>query len=132
MPTREQLEKLIENKDFRRTFVGDYVQEMIATQIRALREHRGLSQKELGQASDGMKQGQVSRLEDHDYSGTSVNSLIRMAQAFDVSLIVRLAPFSEFLGWIENQSPDTLLPKSFAEEQGISHWSDIWDFQTPS
>ncbi len=118
MPNRDQLEKLLENAEFRREFVGDYVQEMIASQIRALREHLGLSQNELGESAGGMKQGQVSRLEDPDYSGASVNSLIRMAEAFDLGLIVHLAPFSEFVSWIVSQSQETLAPANYAEEQG--------------
>ena len=117
MPTRDQIEKLLQDPEFRREFVADYVQEMVATQIRALRARSGLSQGEIGKAAKGMSQVQVSRLEDPDYSGATVNSLKRIAQAFDVGLIVRLAPFSEFVDWIVNVAPDSLAPDSYDEEQ---------------
>ena len=117
MPTREQLAKLLQVPEFRRAFVDDYVQEMIAAQIRAMRERLALSQEQVGAAAGGIKQEQVSRLENPDYSGTTVNSLKRVAQAFDVGLIVRLAPFSEFIDWIVNQTPDKLTPANYAEEQ---------------
>jgi transcriptional regulator with XRE-family HTH domain len=116
MPTKEQLADLLQNPDFRREFVSDFAQEMIATQIRAMRERLGLNQGQLGDAAGGMSQIQVSRLENPDYSGTSVNSLKRIAQAFEVGLIVRFAPFSQFIDWIVSQTPDKLVPLSYAEE----------------
>lgn len=114
---KEQLNALLEDPAFRRAFLADYVQEILAGQIRAIREHRGLTQEQLGQTADGMSQVQISRLENPDYSGASVNSLKRLAQALDIGLIIRYAPFSEFVDWIVGQSPDRLVPPSFLEEQ---------------
>lgn len=117
LDNKEQLNALLEDSAFRRAFLADYVQEILAAQIRAIREHRGLTQEQLGQTADGMSQVQISRLENPDYSGASVNSLKRLAQAFDIGLIIRYAPFSEFVDWIVEQSPHRLVPPSFLEEQ---------------
>jgi transcriptional regulator with XRE-family HTH domain len=117
LDNKEQLNALLEDATFRRAFLVDYVQEILAAQIRAIREHRGLTQRELGDAAEGMSQVQISRLENPDYSGATVNSLKRLAQAFDVGLIVRYVPFSEFVDWVVNQSAEKLVPPSFLEEQ---------------
>ena len=118
MSTRKQrLETLLRDPAFRREFVADYVQEMVATQIRAIREQRGWSQEQLGKAASHMGQNQVSRLENPDYSGASLNSLRRVVQAFDLGLIVRIAPFSEFVEWIASMGPERLVPLNYAEEQ---------------
>jgi transcriptional regulator with XRE-family HTH domain len=70
---------------------------MLSAQIQALREHRDWTQEQLGTAAEGMKQTQVSRLENPDYSGGTIKSLKRLANAFDLGLIVRFVKFSEFL-----------------------------------
>jgi len=117
LDNKKQLNALLEDPTFRRAFLADYVQEILAAQIRAIREHRGLTQEQLGEAAEGMSQVQISRLENPDYSGASVNSLKRLAQALDIGLIIRYASFSEFADWVVNQSPERLVPPSFSEEQ---------------
>lgn len=117
MPTREQLETLIRDPEFRAQFVADYVQEMVSAQVRTMRDHHGWTQEQLGKASGRMSQVQISRLENADYSGTSLNSLKRMAQAFDVGLIVRMASFSEFVDWITGMTPEKVAPLNYSEEQ---------------
>ena len=117
LDNKEQLTKLLEDPVFRREFLADYVQEILATQIRAIREQRGWTQEQLGDAAHGMSQVQISRLENPDYSGASVNSLKRLAQGLDVGLIIRYAPFSEFVDWVVNQSQERLVPPSFLEER---------------
>lgn len=118
MSTRkQQLNELIKDKDFRREFVSDYVQEILAAQIKELREHRQWTQQELGDAAESMKQVQVSRLENPDYSGATINSLKRLANAFDLGLVVSFVRFSEFLDRVTEQSPLSLVPPSYDEEQ---------------
>jgi hypothetical protein len=73
-----------------------------------------------------MSQVQVSRLENPDYSGASLNSLKRIAQACDLGLIVRMGSFGEFVDWIVSMSPERLVPPNYAEEQeqrrvGLEH-----------
>lgn len=120
MSTRKhQLENLLRDPEFRHQFVGDYVQELVATQIRAIREHQAWTQEQLGEAADGMSQVQVSRLENPDYSGATLNSLKRVAQAFDLALVVRMVPFGEFVEKIVSINPDELVPPNYDEEQNL-------------
>lgn len=126
MPTtKQQLNDLIKDEDFRREFVADYVQEMLSAQIKALREDRQWTQQELGDAAEGMKQAQVSRLENPDYSGATINSLKRLANAFDLGLVVSFVRFSEFLDRITMQSPSQLVPPSYGEELQQTSFAEL-------
>jgi hypothetical protein len=43
--------------------------------------------------------------------------LKRLRAAFDVALVVKFIPFSEFAEWIINLTPEKLAPPNFEEEQ---------------
>ena len=112
---REQLVALLQNKDFRGHFASDQIHELLAVQVRQLREKHRWTQAELG-AEAGMQQVQVSRVEDSDYTGSKISTLSRLARAFDVALIVRFAPFSELADWIAKLSPESFEPAGFTED----------------
>ncbi len=63
----------------------------IAEQIYNLRTHARLSQKELADLV-GTTQSAISRLEDADYNGHSLNMLERIAGALHCRIEVRLVP----------------------------------------
>jgi transcriptional regulator with XRE-family HTH domain len=84
-------------------------------QIRRLRERHGWTQAELAEKA-GTQQVVVSRWENPDNKGITLNTLKRLARAFDVALIVRFAPFSEFIDWVCTLSPHSFQPASFEEE----------------
>lgn len=117
---KDQLAELLRDKDFRRQFTADFLHEFLAAQIRALREKKPWTQEELGAKAGQMDQVQVSRLENPDYPGGSLRSITRIAQAFDVALLVRFAPFSELVEWGVNLNPQRLAPLSFEEEHQLS------------
>ncbi len=91
----------------------------LAAQIRALREVRGWSQRELAQKA-GISVDGVCRLENprvgHD---PDTRPLLKIAAAFDVALVARFLPVGEMVaGLAGNRSPEQLAPKSFTEEYG--------------
>ena len=112
---KEQLVALLRDKDFRDHFTADQVYELLAIQVRQLREKRQWTQAELGTRA-GMQQVQVSRVENPDYKGARLTTLSKLAHAFDVALIVRFAPFSELADWLAHLSPASFEPVSFGEE----------------
>jgi len=63
----------------------------IAGQIYNLRTQAGLSQAQLAKLV-GTTQSVISRLEDADYNGHSLNMLSRIAQALNCRVEVRLIP----------------------------------------
>jgi transcriptional regulator with XRE-family HTH domain len=88
-----------------------------AAQIRAMREKEGWSQEELAQKAE-MGQARISLLENPNYQNLSLNTLKRIANVFDVALIVRFEPFSKLFSIIDNENPQTLAVPSFVEEFG--------------
>ena len=64
-----------------------------------------MKQSELGRDAD-MKQARISSLERIGEVSFSIETLIRLASAFRVGLIVKFAPISEMLDWENNFAPD--------------------------
>src|ERR1700721_2321265 len=111
--TKKLLEKL-GRKSYREAYVEENVRTGIAYQIRALREARGWSQKKLAEAM-GKPQSVLSRIEDPDYGKLSIQTLLEVASAFDIALIVQFADFPEFVKRMEDVSPEALNRESFSE-----------------
>lgn len=80
-----------------------------------LRKLRGWTQGELAERS-GLTQGAISRAEDQDYGNLTVNTILTIAQGFDLAFVGRFVPFSELEDWYMNLSQDTLHAPSFEEE----------------
>src|SRR5665213_79996 len=100
---REELLASLRNEDYRRAFVGERVRSSMALQIRALRDQRVMSQKQLGDAI-GMAQTWVSKLENPDYGKMSVATLLRLAAAFDTDLEIKFRPFSKTIDHLPKQT----------------------------
>lgn len=113
---RAQLVAKLSNKAYRDVFVSEQINTGLAFQIRALRDQRGWSQGELGTRAE-MAQPRISVMEDANYARFSLNTLKRLASAFDVGLVVRFAPFSELVGNFENLTARSLEAASFAEDK---------------
>jgi transcriptional regulator with XRE-family HTH domain len=86
----------------------------IAHQIRALRQQRGWSQGEFGERL-GKPQSNVSRLETVDEGKYTLQTLLELASAFDVGLVVEFAPYEDFIRHTIDLSPSALWVDSFTE-----------------
>ena len=60
-----------------------------------------------------MAQARLSQVENPNYGRFQLGTLIRLASAFDVALVVKFAPFSELIDWTMNLSPEKLSPPDF-------------------
>jgi transcriptional regulator with XRE-family HTH domain len=96
--------------------VAEHVRTGISYQIRALRAQRGWSQKKLAEEI-GKPQSVVSRLEDPDYGKLSVQTLLEVASAFDVALLIQYVNFPEFLKRTRDVSQEALRADSFDANQ---------------
>lgn len=110
----KQLFKL-KRKSYRDAYVEEHVKTSLPFQIRALREQREWSQADLGEKT-GMRQNAISRLEKPDYGSLSVNTLIRLASAFDVALLIKFVPFRKLLDEFSDLSTEALEVASFDDE----------------
>ena len=132
------MKRLMKSKEHRKAFVASQIKIGIPFQIRALREKRGQSQQEVATAA-GMLQPRISAMESPGYGSLNLDTLQRIAAAFDVGLVVRFAPFSELMKWSETFSADEFEVADFEKEsEGVdattespfSHWSSTTDALT--
>ena len=98
------VDRLVSDKEFRDAYWDAHLSEGLASQIRATREERRWTQRELGEHAGGKAQSVISQLEDPDYGRYSLSTLKRIASAFDVALVVRFVPYSHLLDYTSNLS----------------------------
>lgn len=110
--------RLKRGPEYREAFVESEISVGIPFQIRAMREGRDWTQKDLADRS-GKLQSVISQLEDPGYGRLTLSTLRRLAAAFDVGLMVRFVPFSELAGRASNLSPDDMNVASFSDDAGI-------------
>jgi transcriptional regulator with XRE-family HTH domain len=110
----ERLFDRLLRKSYRDAYVAEHVRTGIAMQIRAMRDMRGWQQKELAKA---MKKPQsvLSRIEDPDYGKPTVQTLLEVASAFDVALLIQFVSYPEFLRRTKDVSTAALDAASFDE-----------------
>jgi transcriptional regulator with XRE-family HTH domain len=116
--------KKLRNKDYRDSFVASQISNTIAAQIFSLREARGWKQAEVAVRA-GMKQSRISDLEDPNYENYQTRTLVKLASAFDVGLVVKFVPFSELAKWSANLSPRDFLPTEFLKDGIVPEIEDI-------
>ncbi len=112
----------LKNKDYRDAFLSEQINVGVPLQISELRRRENWSQRELADKAK-MKQSRISQIEDPSYGKLTINTLKRLASAFDVGLIVRFAPFSEVIDYststpriIRGLSPETYNIPKFDED----------------
>ena len=115
MNTKKTTERLKKGKEHRAAFVGSQISIGIPFQIRALRKQRKWDQRKLADKA-GMLQPRISAVEKPGYGNLTLETLKRLAAAFDVALVVRFAPFSELIRWSDKFSPDDFNALGFDEE----------------
>lgn len=103
------------DKETRTIYADESLNTYIATQLKVLREQRGWTQAELARHA-GMAQPRIALLEDVNYSSWSVNTLRKLAAAFDLRLSVKFDTFSSLLPEIEGLSRNTLERDSFGDD----------------
>ena len=114
----------LRNKEYRDSFVASQISNTIAAQIFSLREARGWKQAEVA-ARAGMKQSRISDLEDPNYENYQTRTLVKLASAFDVGLVVRFVPFSELAKLSANISPKDFLPTEFLKDGIVPEIGDM-------
>jgi transcriptional regulator with XRE-family HTH domain len=104
-----------DEKEYRHAYAEQSLDLSVGTQIKVLREQRGWRQEDL--ALEGqMRQPMVSRYENVNYSNWSINTLKKLARAFDVWLDVRFRSFGELVTTTEDFSRESLQVPKFADD----------------
>lgn len=102
-------------------YAESFLDTFVGTQIKVLREQRGMSQADLAIAS-GTSQSAMSRNEDVNYSKWSVGTLKRLAEALGVRLHISLEPFGTLPLEVDRFSRDYLERPSHANDPML--WAD--------
>jgi len=100
---------------YRRAYVDNLTDSILATQIQVLREQRGWSQEKLAEVA-GLGQSQISKFEDVDNSSWQGRTLKKVAKAFDLRLVVRFESFGTALADIESLNRRELERPSFKDD----------------
>jgi transcriptional regulator with XRE-family HTH domain len=88
------LKELFGDPERRNAFFRAITQDEIASQIRALRKERDLTQSEIAGLAE-MKQSAISRIEQAEYAAWNLNTLFRVAEALNARWRVVLQPCEE-------------------------------------
>jgi transcriptional regulator with XRE-family HTH domain len=105
----------LKEKAYRDAYVQSQIKTALPYRIRALRKSRGWTQDEFAQRA-GMAQSRVPDLERPTGKLPKLETLCRIASAYDVAVEVRFVPFSELVDDSEGFSPDEFAVPSFTEE----------------
>ena len=108
--------KRLRRRGYRRAFLDSNVGVQIAAQLLALRTSRGNSQDKLAKEI-GMNQATISQMEKPEYRRYNIQTLMRFAEFYDVALDVRFVSVREHIKRLLNQSPDSMAPASFVDQQ---------------
>lgn len=111
----KNLSEKLSNKEYRSAYTDESVKITLPFQIKAMREQRGWSQADLAEKA-GMKPNAISRLESVDYGNFTINTLLKLAHAFDCALFVKFTTFNNLLAEFSDVSPKALEVESFNRE----------------
>jgi transcriptional regulator with XRE-family HTH domain len=105
--------------DYRYAYAEDFLNTLVATQIKVLREQRNLTQQELADLI-GTKQAGISRLENVNYSAWKTQTLRKLARAFGVRLRITFETFGTLLDDSARFSPQNLERPEFSDDPAFS------------
>jgi transcriptional regulator with XRE-family HTH domain len=120
MSAKSELVEKLKNKKYRSAYIRSQINVGIPMQIKFLRENLGWTQGALGKKA-GMKQPRISAMERPGEVRFNIETLIRLASAFDVGLVVRFASYSEMLRLESQFNPNTFTIPSFDRDVALRH-----------
>lgn len=124
-PWKNKLFSRFKDKDYREAYLEGFISDIIAAQLHNLRQDRGWSQAKLAKKA-GMKQPRIALLEKEGYESYSINTLRRLANAYEVALIVKFTRFSELARFSnEFSSQDVHIPDYESEAKANSARDDL-------
>lgn len=111
-----ELYDYLKDYNVRHQYLGSSIRQLVAMQIKAMREDREWSQSQVGEKT-GMKQSAIARLEDPRHKSMTLVTLQRLAKAFDVALVVHFGAFTEFVSWTSQLNNTRLAPPDYEQER---------------
>ncbi len=119
-----KVKKAFKNKEYRHAYVDEFLNVSIATQIKVLREQNNWGQEELA-IEVGMKQPRISVMENVNYSSWSINTLRKLAKAFDLTLRVSFESFGDRIKEIDQFNLEALERLSFEKDPAFVEKEEV-------
>jgi transcriptional regulator with XRE-family HTH domain len=126
MNSKSSLVRELKDKQYRDAFVRSQVRIGLPLQLRALRESRGWTQPHLAEAA-GMSQPRISEIERPGERKLNLETLFRLAEAFDVALQVRFVPFRDFVDSTDEVNLGRFSIRPFDEDLEALENEEIWE-----
>lgn len=113
---------------YRQSYVEAHAKDTVAFQLRRMRLAQGWEQRDVAERMGNRKlQPMISRYENPDYGRYSITTLLELAKAFDVALVVRFVKFSELVRWDIHKTNATLQPASYSQDTELMAMStETW------
>ncbi len=112
---RAQFIEKLKDWKYREAYIRASININLPSQIRALRLRQEMTQGELAKKSN-MLQPRISAIEKPGAIKFNIETLIRLAAAFEVGLIVKFVPISEMVNWENKFSQDEFNVVTFARD----------------
>jgi len=106
------------DEEYRQAYMDASVEQGIAWQIKVNRKMRDWSQADLARMLD-TQQSAVSRLEDPEYGGHSLDMLVRVAHAFDCALSIKLISYAALARDADQLNKQRLYAAPFNEQAAL-------------
>jgi len=113
-----KLAEKLQDPAYRTAFVSSQINVGIPFQIKALMKARGWTQEQFAQHA-GMLQPRISAILKPGKVRLNIETLRRIAAAFDCGLLVRFAPFSELYRWSDSFDPERFDVPAFKDDLGF-------------
>lgn len=116
----------------REAYIKGKLNVLIPAQIRALRlKSKTPKQKDLAREA-GMKQSRISAMEKPGAVQFALDTLVRMAAALKVGLVVQFVPFSDMLAWENSFSQDRFDAVTLDEDHQFTEVAQSAETVTPA
>jgi len=108
----------LKDPEYRKAFVASQVNIGIPFQIRALLKSRGWTQEKLAEKT-GMRQPRISGMMSPGKTRPNIETLRRLAEAFDCGLMVRFVSFGDLVKWNNSFDPESFDVPDFEHDAGV-------------
>jgi transcriptional regulator with XRE-family HTH domain len=115
----------LRDREFRSHFSAAQFKRFVPFQITALRKARGWSQEKLAEES-GLTQGVISRAEDQNNGNLAVNTILKIANGFDLVFIGKFVSYGEFVEWFDQATDEIKVPTFSEQDAGNPSQLNSW------
>lgn len=109
MRTNTRRVKALQDKELRDKYFADNIKIGLRNQLKSLRDSQNLTQKDLAELIN-TKQSVIGRLENNP-EGVSLPTLLKLASALDVGLVVRFESIDTVIDWYSNPNQKKMTPQ---------------------